>query len=235
MVSQIFKKVDGVGAQNSLKGEKIDREELGISGGNNDETVITEHVYIVFADEITIESGIEAIQEKVLKGGTLDVSRKDVTGNAIVAIVGSNVRKQIENIPEVKAVKVNEPAEVKKNEETSETLSDETVTGAENSFEDIAEADLEASVADEEIQAVVVGEADKETNAGVSKSLNEEHIAASDSDTYEIYSAELVNEGVISRSNFSTVLISGIVGIIILGAGIFTWGRLHRKNGKTTL
>lgn len=70
----------------------------------------SEHVYIVFAQDISIDEGVSLIQQSVLRGRTLEVTRRDVTGNAVVAIVTSGERAEIKELDVVIRIKVEVPA-----------------------------------------------------------------------------------------------------------------------------
>lgn len=102
-----FKEVDGVDVKGAFSGSTI-----GSSIKEKVEESSREHAYIVFKKSTGIDEGIAAIESKVLNGEKLDVTRKDETGNAIVAIVSTTQRKQIEKLSEVEKVKVNEKAEL---------------------------------------------------------------------------------------------------------------------------
>ncbi|SHI60392.1 hypothetical protein [Pseudobutyrivibrio xylanivorans] len=107
----------------------INKDDLGLS-----EDTITEdsvHAYIVFTNEISINQGIAIIEEKVCKGQTLQVNRKDDTSNAIVAVVSNSEAKTIEQLSEVSLVKIDKGAQITntegKKDETEETTNlDET-------------------------------------------------------------------------------------------------------------
>ena len=90
--------------QQQEEGKIIDRDELGLSDSNNEETDL--HVYIVFTDKITIKQGVETIETQVCNGNSLQVTREDKTGNAVVAIVSSKDVEAIEKLDEVSFVKI---------------------------------------------------------------------------------------------------------------------------------
>ncbi len=69
-----------------------------------------EHVYIVFGKETSIDEGIGLIEKTVLGDGKLEVTRRDVTGNAVVAIISTEERKKIKGLDFVEWIKVNRPA-----------------------------------------------------------------------------------------------------------------------------
>lgn len=98
-----FEEVEGFDVPGALNGEKV--EIPSGSGVNNSESV-TEHVYVVFSENISIENGIKLIEDSVLGGEKLDVTRQDETGHAIVCIVNSAQREAIEKLSEVERVKV---------------------------------------------------------------------------------------------------------------------------------
>lgn len=90
--------------QQQEEGKIIDRDELGLSDSNNEETDL--HVYIAFTDQVTINQGIQTIESQVCNGNSLQVTREDKTGNAVVAIVSSKEAKAIEKLDEVSFVKI---------------------------------------------------------------------------------------------------------------------------------
>ena len=86
------------------EGKIIDRDELGLSDSNNEETDL--HVYIAFTDQVTINQGIQTIESQVCNGNSLQVTREDKTGNSVVAIVSSKDVEAIEKLDEVSFVKI---------------------------------------------------------------------------------------------------------------------------------
>ena len=66
--------------------------------------------YIVFAEGITIENGIKAVEAEVLQGEDLDVSRIDKKGHAVVVRISGQHTDAIKKLPEVTRVKIEQPA-----------------------------------------------------------------------------------------------------------------------------
>ena len=64
------------------------------------------HVYIAFKDQVTIYQGMQVIESQVCGGKSLQVTREDKTGNAIVAIVSGEEAKAIEKLDEVSFIKI---------------------------------------------------------------------------------------------------------------------------------
>ena len=210
MNSKLFQKIDGVYAQNLLKGETVDKKELGIDSGATEGSDVVEHVYIVFADGTDIESGIALIEQQVLGGGKLEVNRKDTTGNAIVAVVESSVRKEIESLPEVSKVKINEAAEVKKNRESEPAAEETTIDTVETTEQVTEEATEEAT---EEVTAVEAGD-EKEVEA---ESASEEVV----SDQTEVITA--TQSPVVGTSkSANSIWIPVVIGILVLAAAAIT-------------
>ncbi len=149
MSSDIFQRVSGVDATGALKGDTtIDLGELGVDTSASED--VTEHVYIVFAEGTSIEDGVALIEKEILGGSALEVRREDTTGNAVVAIVTSSQRQQIEELSIVTRVKVNEAEDTKKNSEdavtsaessASEAATSEAATSAEASSEEVSKGD----------------------------------------------------------------------------------------------
>ncbi len=69
-----------------------------------------EHVYIVFDKELSIEDGIAGIEQDVLGGRKLEVTRRDVRGNAVVAIITADERMAVKKLDIVSRIKVDMPA-----------------------------------------------------------------------------------------------------------------------------
>ena len=82
----------------------ISKDDLGLSDTAEEEGTV--HVYIAFTDQVTINQGIQTIESKVCNGNSLQVTREDKTGNAVVAIVSSKEAKAIEKLDEVSFVKI---------------------------------------------------------------------------------------------------------------------------------
>ena len=126
--------------------ETVNREELGITEGYSEDSVL--HVYIVFKDQVTIQQGIDLIQTQVCKDG-LQVSREDKGGNAIVAIVSGKELKEIEKLDEVSSIKIDTGAETQESTteqdsidstvETEETVKEEKEGTKEETTEQTAE------------------------------------------------------------------------------------------------
>ena len=101
-----FEEVSGVDAAEAMSGEALGSDISSQLGSVSEDTIL--HVYIVFDADTSIDAGVAAIEEKVLEGNSLEVTRKDATGNAVVAIVTEKQRKAIAELDEVKSVKINE-------------------------------------------------------------------------------------------------------------------------------
>ena len=101
LISNIIQQQDG---DTSLTKEELNRNTDQSEGSS-------QHVYIVFTDGVTIDQGIEAIESKACQGQSIQVTRRDEEGNAIVAIVSSKDTKAIEQLDEVSKVKVDKGAE----------------------------------------------------------------------------------------------------------------------------
>lgn len=115
-----FQETTNIDVLGAMTGDVVDKSDLE-QGSTELGTQL--HVYIVFEDGVSIEDGIKAIENTVLDGEELEVVRKDTTGNAVVAIVTSAQNNEIEQMQEVKTVKINEAV-------------DTTVTTGENSQSD---------------------------------------------------------------------------------------------------
>lgn len=102
-----YERVEGEESHKAFKDENKLRLRKPVVSSTSD--AAQEHVYIVFSNEISIEQGIETIENEVLSGDVLRVARFDVRGHAAVAIVSSSQIHDIEDLPIVKKVRVIEP------------------------------------------------------------------------------------------------------------------------------
>ncbi|WP_408070510.1 hypothetical protein [Butyrivibrio sp. JL13D10] len=109
-----FEEVEGFDVPGALNGEKV---EIPSGNGVNNSESVTEHVYVVFSENITIENGIKLIEDNVLSGEKLEVTRQDETGHAIVCVVNTAERRSIEQLTEVERVKVETTARPTDNNE----------------------------------------------------------------------------------------------------------------------
>ena len=103
------------------------------------------HVYIVFQPEVSIEEGIESIEQNVLDGAALFVSRRDVSGNAIVAIVTDRQQEQISKLAEVLSAEEDQKVELHSTEveETEVKQTEEIDTETEEIESLMKDADFE--------------------------------------------------------------------------------------------
>ena len=101
-----FEKVEKTGSSAAFGDNKKLRLVRSFSDSTSD--TVSQHIYIIFSEDISIEEGIESIEREVLSGDVLRVSRFDVRGHAAVAIVSLSQTRQIERLPEVRRVKVME-------------------------------------------------------------------------------------------------------------------------------
>jgi hypothetical protein len=112
-----YEKVEGFDVPEALQGEKVELPS-DLEGDSSD--LVTEHIYIIFSKNISIENGIKLIEDEVLSGEKLDVRRQDESGHAIVCVVNSAQRKAIENLADVERVKVQEAANPTSEKKTDE-------------------------------------------------------------------------------------------------------------------
>ncbi len=141
-----FEEVEGFDVPGALNGEEV---ELPVNRGEDSSDLVTEHIYVVFSENITIENGIKLIEDSVLSGEKLDVRRQDETGHAIVCVVNSAQRAAIEKLSEVTRVKVESAANPTKNgaaEKTAGDTSNNAATeGASESTADASEGEPQKS------------------------------------------------------------------------------------------
>lgn len=103
-----FEEVGGFDPLGSLQEGKALGQRRSDEGSTSE--AAAEHVYIVFSESISIDKGIKLIEQQVLGGQKLAVSRVDEKGHAVVAVVSSFDRRQIRSLSEVERVKVQQPA-----------------------------------------------------------------------------------------------------------------------------
>ncbi len=102
-----FEEVESFEVPGALNGEKIELPSDSFEGSF---THVTEHIYIIFSESISIKKGIKAIEDKVLSGKRLDIRRQDETGHGIVAVVSRGERIEIEKLSEVAGLKIEKAA-----------------------------------------------------------------------------------------------------------------------------
>ena len=126
-----FQETTNIDVLGAMTGDVVDKSDLE-QGSTEHGTQL--HVYIVFEDGVSIEDGIKAIENTVLDGEELEVVRKDTTGNAVVAIVTSAQNNEIEQMQEVKTVKINEAVDTTVTTGESSQSDTTTKTGSNGSL-----------------------------------------------------------------------------------------------------
>ena len=87
----------------------ISNEDLGLSDDAGDESA--GHVYIAFTDGVSIDQGISIIENTIINGHSLQITRRDDNHNGVVAIVTGSEAKSIEKLAEVSFIKIDKGAE----------------------------------------------------------------------------------------------------------------------------
>ncbi|SFN51451.1 hypothetical protein SAMN04487831_101503 [Pseudobutyrivibrio sp. UC1225] len=145
----------------------INKYELGISEGTNSDAVV--HAYIVFTNDISIDEGIGTIEEKVCNGQTLKVTRRDDSGNAVVAVISQAEAKSIEQLSQVSSVKIDTGVETtntdKKKDATNETV--ETENKTEEKTDEKVEAQETEETSNTDSQSVISNDITSETTTEV--------------------------------------------------------------------
>lgn len=98
------------------------------------------HSYLVFADTISIEDGIEQIRQELPDGAGLKVEREDTGGNAIVVILTREQYERASELPEVKSVTAMEEAEL-----TTDALPEDTPEESESIEAEDSESETAAT------------------------------------------------------------------------------------------
>ncbi len=193
-----FEEVSGVDAAEAMSGEALGSDISSQLGSVSEDTIL--HVYIVFDADTSIDAGVAAIEEKVLEGNSLEVTRKDATGNAVVAIVTEKQRKAIAELEEVKSVKINEE---------EGTLSGE---GAATDASEVATAE-ETNVSD------TTGESknsDSEATAATTESSTQNEYADGESTASNATTEASVQQTSDSKTVGTTPIIAGSIVVLIL-------------------
>lgn len=81
-------------------------------------------VYITFTEETTIDQGIELIETQIFEGKSFKVTRRDETGNAIVARITAGDADAISKLPQVSLVKVETEAKLTAASDTISEIQD---------------------------------------------------------------------------------------------------------------
>jgi hypothetical protein len=126
-----FQETTNIDVLGAMTGDVVDKSDME-QGSTELGTQL--HVYIVFEEGVSIEDGIKAIENTVLDGEELEVVRKDTTGNAVVAIVTSAQNNEIEQMQEVKTVKINEAVDTTVTTGESSQSDTTTKTGSNGSL-----------------------------------------------------------------------------------------------------
>lgn len=183
----------------------INKEELGI--GSNDSDDVIQHVYIAFENGVPIDQGVKAIEESVCKGQSLQITRRDETGNGVVALVSGEDAKAIEKLNEVSFVKIDRGAETTKTDDHSQSQAKTTddVQVQEKAGEETIEENQEETI-DETVQETAEAETIEET-----------------SDTNTETAAEVQDKNIDSgNSSIETPILIGLfLGVFILIGIIF--------------
>ena len=193
-----FEEVSGVDAAEAMSGEALGSDISSQLGSVSEDTIL--HVYIVFDADTSIDAGVAAIEEKVLEGNSLEVTRKDATGNAVVAIVTEKQRKAIAELDEVKSVKINEE---------EGTLSGEGATTDAS----------EAATAEETNVSDTTGESknsDSEATAAATESSTQKEYADGESTASNATTEASVQQTSDNKTVGTTPIIAGSIVVLIL-------------------
>ncbi|WP_026491972.1 hypothetical protein [Butyrivibrio sp. XPD2002] len=189
-----YEKVEGFDVPGALQGEKVELPS-DLEGDSSD--LVTEHIYIIFSKNISIENGIKLIEDEVLSGEKLDVRRQDESGHAIVCVVNSAQRKAIENLADVERVKVQEaanPTSEKKTDEgedakaveaTEAGRSEANSTEAESAEAESTEAEGATEKASDEASTEEVTDQAEASNTAESAETSEESETSEEAETSE--------------------------------------------------
>lgn len=182
----------------------ISKDDLGLSDTAEEEGTV--HVYIAFTDGVSIDQGIGIIEDKVCNGQSLQISRRDESSNAVVAIVKGADANSIEKLAEVSFIKIDRGAQktTKSDDTTSESVQQTVESEADNKTTEIEETETSSSADTEDIEAV------------------------DDSDIASETTTEVLENNV--DTNVKTVSPTSILVALILGLAILIGIILHRAN-----
>ena len=182
----------------------ISKDDLGLSDTAEEEGTV--HVYIAFTDGVSIDQGIGIIEDKVCNGQSLQISRRDESSNAVVAIVRGADANSIEKLAEVSFIKIDRGAQktTKSDDTTSESVQQTVESEADNKTTEIEETETSSSADTEDIEAV------------------------DDSDIASETTAEVLENNV--DTNVKTVSPTPIVVALFLGLAILIGIILHKAN-----
>ena len=193
-----FEEVSGVDAAEAMSGEALGSDISSQLGSVSEDTIL--HVYIVFDADTSIDAGVAAIEEKALEGNSLEVTRKDATGNAVVAIVTEKQRKAIAELDEVKSVKINE---------------EEGTLSGEGAATDASEA----ATAEETNVSDTTGESknsDSEATAAATESSTQKEYADGESTASNATTEASVQQTSDNKTVGTTPIIAGSIVVLIL-------------------
>lgn len=182
----------------------ISKDDLGLSDTAEEEGTV--HVYIAFTDGVSINQGIGIIEDKVCNGQSLQISRRDESSNAVVAIVKGADANSIEKLAEVSFIKIDRGAQktTKSDDTTSESVQQTVESEADNKTTEIEETETSSSADTEDIEAV------------------------DDSDIASETTTEVLENNV--DTNVKTVSPTSNLVALILGLAILIGIILHRAN-----
>ena len=207
MSSFTVEKVDGSELDVETKDENNKLNNTDTNEEVSENRDVTEHVYVTFNDGVSIEDGIVAIENTVLEGQSLEVTRKDTSGNAVVIVVTTSQRKQIEKLEIVKKVKVNEAANLTENVDSAKAqesaeMSESTELKSSDEYSEIAE-DGEESATEDDTEIRDGGQEDSTDNIS---------LESSEIETSTVKVAETEDKG----NGKSNTAVFGVVGIVLL-------------------
>lgn len=182
----------------------ISKDDLGLSDTAEEEGTV--HVYIAFTDGVSINQGIGIIEDKVCNGQSLQISRRDESSNAVVAIVKGADANSIEKLAEVSFIKIDRGAQktTKSDDTTSKSVQQTVESEADNKTTEIEETETSSSADTEDIEAV------------------------DDSDIASETTTEVLENNV--DTNVKTVSPTSNLVALILGLAILIGIILHRAN-----
>lgn len=194
-----------IGAQEN--DTSISKEDLGLVDKVDEESTV--HVYIAFTDGVSIDQGIGIIEEKVCKGQSLQITRRDENSNAVVAIVSGADATSIEKLDEVSFIKIDKGAE--KTSTATDTTSESARQDTKQSLEQVTESEEDNTEKNTEDEAVI------------------EETESDNSDDTTLETISEVHDNNID-TNVKTVGITPIVIALILGLAIVIGIILHKAN-----
>lgn len=173
------------------------------------------HVYIVFADGVSIDEGISAVESGALNGGSLNVLRRDDSGHAVAAVMTYAQEQKAESLRQVDSVKI-------ETEKQTQSSTAENTESAASSKEKSAASSKEKSTSASQKESTAAA-TEKSAAASASKSAEaaQENTAGSSSEGSLADSRTESDSAVQSTTEYAEKVQAGAnTGLYFAGAAV---------------